>query len=75
MSTQSLVISEIVSKHNHPTHPVLFDHYPENRRLDCAEKAYTKELIDYQVKPAILQDVLRRASNTKITPKDLSNIR
>jgi len=59
--------------HNHEINPEYSDCYPLNRRLTKEEEAQASNLIDLEVRPSILQNVIRTSTGKCPTLQDVRN--
>lgn len=70
-----LVVTAISAEHNHTISSNYSDCYPENRRLNQEEADQAAVLMDLEVAPVILQNVVRTATSKCVSQQDLRNVK
>lgn len=70
----ALEINRMNNIHNHEISEVLFNHLPNQRKIDSQNKTEVLELMKLRVNKKLIQHTMQIKTGKIITLKDLSNI-
>ncbi|KAK3924527.1 Protein FAR-RED ELONGATED HYPOCOTYL 3 [Frankliniella fusca] len=73
-SCMRLTITEMDLEHNHSRDPADAAHYPQNRQLTSEEGTHVKSLMDLEVRPVVLQSIIRTSTSKLTTLQDMRNL-
>ncbi|KAK3930203.1 Protein FAR-RED IMPAIRED RESPONSE 1 [Frankliniella fusca] len=73
-SIMKLVVTEMDLIHNHEQSPSTAKHYSDNRQLTAEEGGHVVALMDLEVRPVLLQSIIRTTTQKLTTLQDLRNL-
>ncbi|KAK3920963.1 LOW QUALITY PROTEIN: Protein FAR1-RELATED SEQUENCE 5 [Frankliniella fusca] len=73
-SCMRLTITEMDLEQNHSRDPADAAHYPQNRQLTSEEGTHVKSLMDLEVRPVVLQSIIRTSTSKLTILQDMRNL-